>query len=187
MPLRGQYIGMDLSVSDLDKENLEYFSWCAKGEFRLQACDRCGLLRYPPTTACPWCAAPGSHWAPVNGKGVVHSYNEVHHAIQAAFKPYTPYAALLVELDTQRDKPTVDEALRVLANLATPNGDLASRDAIEKVGIGSRVRMVFKKVGDSLALPMWTLDDTVTQPEDVWRYSQHKQGRLASAGGRMIP
>ena len=44
------------------------------------------LLRYPPTTACPWCTSPKSNWVPVEAKGTVHSYVEVHHAIQPAFK-----------------------------------------------------------------------------------------------------
>ena len=69
-------------------------------------CGACGLLRYPPTTACPWCASPLARWTPVEGKGAVHSYAEVHHAIQPAFSAFTPYLVLLVDLDTQKGKPT---------------------------------------------------------------------------------
>jgi len=47
---------------------------------------------------------------PVEGRGTVHSYTEVHHAIQPAFKQFTPYLVLLVELDTQSGKPTREEA-----------------------------------------------------------------------------
>ena len=39
------------------------------------------------------------------GKGAVHAYTEVHHAIQPAFKAHTPYLVLLVDLDTQKGKP----------------------------------------------------------------------------------
>ena len=66
-----------------------------------------------------------SEWVPVEGQGAVHSYTEVHHAIQPAFKAYTPYLVLLVDLDTQKGKPTEHEALRVVGNLATPDGKLA--------------------------------------------------------------
>ena len=170
MSLRGEYFGMNLSVSDLDKENLEYFGWCAKHDFHLQCCDACSLLRYPPTTACPWCACPNSHWMPVDARGVVHSYTEVHHAIQSGFKGHTPYLVLLVELDTQRGRPSVDEALRVVANLALPDGDLAPPEIVQQVGIGTRVRMVFKNVAPGLTLPMWTMDEAATQPSSVWRY-----------------
>ncbi len=43
------------AIDDLDIENLEYFKHCAAHDFHLQACAGCGRLRYPPTTACPWC------------------------------------------------------------------------------------------------------------------------------------
>ena len=55
MPIQAQYLGMPLSLDDLDVENLAYFRHCAEHDFHLQACADCSLLRYPPTTACPWC------------------------------------------------------------------------------------------------------------------------------------
>ena len=172
MALRGNYLGMDLSVDDLDVENIEYFGWCAKHEFRLQRGRKSGLLRYPPTTACPWTSDPESEWVPVEGKGTVHSYTEVHHAIQPAFKQHTPYMILLVELDTQRGQPSPDEALRVVGNLTTPDGELAPPELVRRIGVGSRMRMVFKDVSPGLSLPMWTLDETAEQPQNPWRYPQ---------------
>ena len=83
-----EYLGMPLGISDLDGENLEYFRHCAEHNFHLQACNKCELVRYPPTTACPWCACLESRWVPVEGKGAIHSYGEVHHAIQPAFKDH---------------------------------------------------------------------------------------------------
>ena len=82
MAIRAEYLGMGLTVDDLDVENLEYFRHCAEHDFHLQACAQCGRLRYPPTTACPWCATLESTWKKVEGRGTVHSYSEVHHAIQ---------------------------------------------------------------------------------------------------------
>ena len=172
MAIRGEYQGMALSLDDLDVENLEYFRHCAEHDFHLQACAQCGRLRYPPTTACPWCATLESSWKKVEGKGTVHSYSEVHHAIQPAFRAKTPYLILLVDLDTQKGEPTADEALRVIGNLATPDGQLAPPDLVKRVGIGTRVRMVFSDVASGLALPQWTIDETATQPEKPWRYPQ---------------
>src|SRR5271167_1505349 len=164
MSIQGEYLGMSLSIDELDKENLAYFGHCAAHAFHLQKCDDCGLLRYPPTTGCPWCSSPKATWTPVEGKGEVHSYEEVHHAIQPAFKGYTPYMVLLVDLDTQKGAPSADEALRVVANLTTPDGTLAPRDQVRQVGIGTRVRMVFSDVGDGLSLPQWTIDTGAQQP-----------------------
>jgi len=171
MAIRAEYLGMALTIDDLDVENLEYFRHCAEHDFHLQACAQCGRLRYPPTTACPWCATLESVWKKVEGKGAVHSYSEVHHAIQPAFRDHTPYMILLVDLDTQKGEPTPDEALRVVGNLCTPEGRLASAEIVRQVGIGTRVRMVFSNVAPGLSLPQWTIDETAQQPATVWRYS----------------
>jgi hypothetical protein len=61
--------------------------------------------------------------------------------------------------------------LRVVGNLVTPEGKLAAAEAVARVGIGTRVRMVFTDVAPGLALPQWTIDDSVEQPKP-WRYPQ---------------
>ncbi len=170
MAIRADYLGMALSIDDLDGENIEYFRHCAAHSFHLQRCDDCKLLRYPPTTACPWCTSLQSTWTPVEGKGTVYSYEEVHHGIQPAFQARVPYMVLLVELDTQKGQPTEHEALRVVGNLTTTSGELAPPDMVRQVGIGSRMRMVFSDAGPGLSLPQWTLDETTPQPAKPWRY-----------------
>ena len=170
MAIKAEYLGMSLQIDDVDHENLEYFRHCAAHGFHLQRCEDCALLRYPPTTACPWCASPRAHWTPVEGRGSVHSYTEVHHAIQPQFKPFTPYLVLLVDLDTQNGQPTPHEALRVVGNLVTPDGHLAPPEDVARIGIGSRVRMVFTDVTEGLALLQWTLDAGAAQPARPWRY-----------------
>ncbi|MBY0319236.1 MAG: OB-fold domain-containing protein [Reyranella sp.] len=172
MGVQATYLGMPLSLDDLDVENLAFFKHCSAHSFHLQKCSACGLLRYPPTTACPWCMSPKSEWVPVEAKGAVHSYTEVHHAIQPAFKAHTPYLILVVDLDTQKGKPTEHEALRVVGNLTTPDGTLAPADMVRKVGIGTRVRMVFSDAGPGIAIPQWTIDEGAKQPDKPWRYPQ---------------
>jgi len=66
----------------------------------------------------------------------------------------------------------VSRPLRVIGNLATPDGQLAPPDLVKRVGIGTRVRMVFSDVAAGLALPQWTIDETAQQPANVWRYPQ---------------
>jgi len=74
----------------------------------------------------------------------------------------------LGELDTQSGKPTKTEALRVIGNLTTADGKLASREDVEKVGIGSRVKMTFADVAPGFAIPQWTIDSGgAAKP---WRY-----------------
>jgi uncharacterized OB-fold protein len=172
MGIQATYLGMTLEINDLDVENLAYFKHCAAHDFHLQKCSACGLLRYPPTTACPWCMSPRSDWVPVEGLGAVHSYTEVHHAIQPAFKAHTPYLILVVDLDTQKGHPSAHEALRVVGNLTTADGALAPPDMVKRVGIGTRVRMVFSDVAPGLALPQWTIDEGVAASAKLWRYPQ---------------
>lgn len=171
MPVQGEYLGMNLTIADNDGDNLTYFEYCAQHDFHLQKCTACELLCYPPRSACPWCAKADFEWVPVEGKGTVHSYGEVHHAIQPPLREHTPYQILLVDLDTQKGVPEEHIALRVAGNTATPDGELAPPDVVKKVGIGSRMRMVFKDVAPGLSLPMWTLDEDADQPEP-WRYPQ---------------
>ena len=147
MPVQGEYMGMMLTIDDVDKENLEFFRFCAEGEFRLQRGRESGLLRYPPSTACPWTGDRDYDWIAVEAKGVVHSYGEVHHPIQPAFKEKVPY-------------------------LVTSDGKFAPIAAIKTVGIGSRVRMVYIKVVEGFAIPHWTVDENAVQPETPWRYPE---------------
>lgn len=175
MAQTGTHLGMTLSIAELDGENAAYFRYCAQGELRLQRCKACALLRYPPGPACPWCAGNAFEWSPVSGRGTVYSYTEVRHAVQPAFREYTPYLALLVELDEQRGQPTEHEALRMIGNLAMPDGSLAPPEIVRTVGIGSRVRLVFAPAGAEIAIPLWTLDTAAgaTQP---WRYPEDSRG-----------
>ncbi len=172
MTTTGQYLGMALSIADLDGENATYFRHCAQGELRLQRCEACALVRYPPGPACPWCSGNAFDWVPMSGRGTVYSYTEVRHAVQPAFRAHVPYLALLVELDEQRGQPTEHEAIRMIGNLAMPDGTLASPEVVRTVGIGSRVRVVFATAGPEMAIPLWTLDAAQAGGAAAWRYPE---------------
>jgi uncharacterized OB-fold protein len=179
MTIEASYLGMPVELNDRETYNVEYFGHCARGDFRLQCCTACSLLRYPPSPSCPWCAHAQAQWKAVPGIGTVHSYTEVHHAVQPAFRAYTPFHILLVELDAQRGLPGVDDALRMIGNLTTPDGVLAPRSLAETVGIGSRMRMVFTPIAPGLSLPQWTVDETAPQPVAPWRYPGSGTGTVA--------
>ena len=167
--LSGEYLCMTVVVPDIDVENVEYFRYCGQHDFRLQRCTEDGMLRYPPTTACPWCANDEWTWEPVEGRGTVYSYGEIHHAIQPSFRDHVPYQLLLVELDAQQGVPTLDEGLRIVGNLVEPDGALARPETVARCGIGSRVRIVFVDAAEGFAVPQWTLDESAEQPQP-WRY-----------------
>ena len=54
----------------------------------------------------------------------------------------------------------------------TPDGNLAPKETVRSVGIGTRVRMVFADAGPGIALPHWTIDEGAAQPAKPWRYPQ---------------
>ena len=170
MPLEGEYMGMPVFIDDLDGDNLSFYRYCGNNELRVQECSACHLKRLPPTSACPFCSSEEVEWVLVTGKGTVYSYGEVQHAIQGAFKPHLPYHLLLVELDEQKDLPNAYDGLRLQGNLAEPDGSLAGPKTVQQVGIGTRVTVVFKRMGDQLSMPLWTIDKDADQPEAPWRY-----------------
>lgn len=103
MSLRGEYLGMPVLIDDLDKDNQTFYRYCGQNELRAQECLDCRLKRLPPTSACPFCASERMEWRPVEGRGTVYSYGEVHHAIQGAFRsilnlPLIPFLARLINI-----------------------------------------------------------------------------------------
>ncbi len=160
-----EYRGMMLVVPDNDSEWKDYLSAARQHRLVLRACTACGLMRYPPTHACPWCMELGWHWHEVSGRGTTYSYEIVVHAIQPGFREWAPYPVVLVELDEQRGQPTPDEALRIIANLVTPD---FRPEAEEQVAIGKRVRVIFQDLSADVALPQFTLTDEPPAGR-VWR------------------
>ena len=77
---------------------------------------------------------------------------------------------LLVELDTQRGLPGLYDGLRMTANLVSSDGELATPEMIQQVGIGSRLRIIYKDINEQISIPLFTLDEQAEQPENPWRY-----------------
>jgi uncharacterized protein len=162
-----EYRGMNLVIPENDSEWREHFKLARqRHKLMLRKCATCGLLRYPPSHGCPWCPSQEWTWQEVSGGGHIYSYEVVHHAIQPGFKEWTPYAVVLVELDEQRGAPTPDEALRVIANLVTPE---FRPEPEANVAIGKRVRVVFQDLAPDFALPQFTLTDEPPEGR-VWRF-----------------
>ena len=162
-----EYRGMNLAIPENDSEWREHFKLARTShQLMLRACKQCKLMRYPPSHGCPWCMSLEWEWKPVSGRGHIYSYEVVHHAIQPGFKEWTPYAVVLVELDEQRGAPTRDEALRVIANLVTPE---FRPEPEANVAIGKRVRVVFQDLAADFALPQFTLTDEPPEGR-AWRF-----------------
>lgn len=178
MSVTAVHHGMHLQLDELDAENAEYFRHCASGQLHLQSCQACHLMRYPPTTACPWCAGRESTWRKVSGKGTVYSFSEVVHAIQPGLKAHAPYGVVLVELDEQKDLPGPGYALRIIGNILEQDGRFAVPASLARVGIGSRVEICFSVLAEGLSLPQWTLSSDAAEACG-WRPGSVDGSRLA--------
>jgi uncharacterized protein len=161
-----EYRGMNLLLPEGDPEFRPYFEAAGQGRLVVRRCTACGLLRYPPGWACPWCSALESEWTQVSGLGTIYSYEIVTQAIQPGFRDWVPYPIVLVELDEQRGVPSADEALRLIANLVT---NVLEPETEERVAIGARVRAVFQPIGDGLALPQFALSGEPAR-ERLWSF-----------------
>lgn len=114
----------------------EFYDWCAKGELRFQRCADCGAWRHPPRPMCAQCNSMKWEWGKTAGKGKVYCWTVVHAALDPVFKPYTPYAAVVVELE---------EGPR----LATWVSDVVP----DKLRIGMPVKVWFDSASGQVTLP----------------------------------
>lgn len=129
-------------------EAAPFWSGCAAGELRVQACADCGRRRMPPRPMCPWCRSLASRWDAMSGEGRVWSVVIPHPPLLPAYGDQAPYNVVVVEL-------VDDPAIRFVGNVVAAAG--ASLDSVEPhdVGIGDTVRVVFSQVADDVWLPQW--------------------------------
>lgn len=110
------------------------------GRLVIQRCLSCGLLRHYPQPMCPACRQLGFDWAPVSGRGEIHSYTVAHRAFHAAWQAHVPYAIATIELD---------EGVRMVCDLIeTP---------LERVVIGARVEVHFAELPGQGPMPRFRI------------------------------
>ncbi|MEE8421287.1 MAG: OB-fold domain-containing protein [Dehalococcoidia bacterium] len=161
-----EYLGLTVDIPSNDPDHLEYLKAAGEGRLVLQRCGECGLLRYPPGPACPYCQSLERDWQEVSGKGTIYSYEIVTQAINPAYRELVPYPVVLVELDEQRGVPDEHEALRLISSLVDGDGGPESE---QNVAIGARVEAEFADLGDGLGLPRFRLSDEPPEHE-LWQF-----------------
>jgi uncharacterized OB-fold protein len=114
------------------------FFWdgTASGELRIQRCNACGLLRFPPGPACPPCGALDRGHVVAAGTGTVFSY--VVHRHPPVPGKELPIVIALIDLD---------EGVRMVGEVV----DVAD----DEIEIGMRLRVDWNRVDDELTLPVW--------------------------------
>jgi len=76
-------------------ETQHFWDGAKAGELRLQRCDECRHVYFPPRPFCPSCGSRSVTVFKASGRGKLHSY-VIHHRPTPGFTP--PYAIAVVEL-----------------------------------------------------------------------------------------
>jgi uncharacterized protein len=113
-----------------------YWQGLREGELRIQHCRACDARWHPPLPICPECLGNAVEWQPVCGRGTLHTYTVVHHAVHPALLARVPYVVALVDLS---------EGPRVVTNIVGVEA--------EDLRIGMPVRLILQDLasGDVLA------------------------------------
>jgi len=123
----------------INRDSQFFWDGTATGELRLQSCNACAALRFPPGPTCPDCGAFDRGHVVASGRGTVFSY--VVHRHPPVPGKELPIVLVLVELE---------EGLRMLGELV----DVLD-DEIADVEVGMAVQVDFHRIDDDLTLPIW--------------------------------
>ena len=72
----------------------------AEGKFKLQHCDDCGKVLYPPREMCSGCLSSDLTWTETDPGGTLISETLLHHSHDLYFRERMPWRLGLVKLDT---------------------------------------------------------------------------------------
>ncbi len=120
-------------------ETQHFWDGTREGELRLQRCDACDKVYFPPRPFCPACASRKVSVFAASGRGRLYSYVINHRAPpRSGFEP--PYSIAVVELD---------EGPRMMTNIVgTPQTPEALR-------LDMPLEVVFEAFGDEITLPLF--------------------------------
>jgi uncharacterized protein len=118
-------------------ETQHFWDGTRQGELRLQSCDACGRIYFPPRPFCPTCASRSVSVFAASGKAVLYSY-VIHHRPVPGFTP--PYAIAVVELA---------EGPRMMTNI------VECPQTPEALQLDMPLEAVFEKLDDEITLPLF--------------------------------
>jgi uncharacterized OB-fold protein len=75
----------------------DFWEYCRDGELRIQRCEACTHLSWPPVEACERCGAGQLEWDLLSGEGAIVSWCTFERRYYAELD--VPWDTILVELD----------------------------------------------------------------------------------------
>ena len=118
-------------------ETKHFWDGTVIGELRLQRCDQCAHVYFPPRPFCPACASRAVSILRASGRATLYSY-VINHTPVPGFTP--PYAIAVVELE---------EGPRMMTNIVdcpqTP----------EALQLDMPLEITFQKLDEQITLPLF--------------------------------
>lgn len=88
-------------IPEFDAE--PFWEACNREELRMQRCTDCGRWRWTPSPMCGHCLSLHCTWERLSGRGTVHTWTVVTHAVHPAAVERVPYVVVEVALEEQAD------------------------------------------------------------------------------------
>ena len=117
-------------------ETAPFWEGCAAAELRLQHCQNCGHVQFPPRKLCSGCFSEEVEWRKASGHGTLRSWSLVVRPGAPGFENEVPFLSALVALD---EGPTM---LSVIRNCA-----------VEDVDFDMRLQVIFEKRSETIFIP----------------------------------
>ena len=119
-------------------ETQHFWDGTQAGELRLQRCDACANVYFPPRPFCPACASRKVSMFKASGKATLYSYVINHRPAAPGFTP--PYAIAVVELE---------EGPRMMSNI------IDCPQTPEALELDMKLEVAFEKLDDKITLPLF--------------------------------
>jgi uncharacterized OB-fold protein len=126
---------MDRPLPKPTPETRHFWEGTRAGELRLQRCDDCAKVYFPPRPICPNCASRRVSVFAASGRATLHSY-VIHHRPAPGYAP--PYVIALVALA---------EGPRMLSNL------VGVEPLPEALPLDLPLELCFERIDDEISLP----------------------------------
>jgi len=124
-------------VPEPTPETLHFWEGTRVGELRLQRCDGCAHVYFPPRPFCPACSSRAVTIFPASGRGKLLSYI-INHRPHPAWTG--PYSIAIVELD---------EGVRMMSNI------VGCDQTPEALVLDMPLEVTFERLNDDIALPLF--------------------------------
>ena len=118
-------------------ETRHFWEGTRTGELRLQKCDACNHVYFPPRPFCPQCASSDVSVFRASGRATLHSY-VIHHRPVPGFVP--PYSIAVVELA---------EGPRMMTNIV----EVAQTP--QALQLDMQLEVVFERLSEEISLPLF--------------------------------